>query len=170
MSRKEQVLLGGARCTGGLAIGRFKRGAYIAAVIFAAAQCILARADDDASPTASPSPAPSVTPAPALSGVPSPTPSAATPTTTPSAVPSVIPSKVKVFLVSPEESDQNFMCEGGRVQSVLAYAIAEHRIVSITFLDQSKNPIAEGVWSSAYGFRLTHRQNVKINVNLICGN
>jgi hypothetical protein len=169
MSRKEHISSARAGRAGGLLIQRFRRGAVAAAVIFTTAQCILARADDNASSTASPSPAPSVTPSPPPSGVPSPTPSA-TATTTPSGVPSVIPSKVKDFLISPEESDQDFMCESGRVQSVLAYAIAEHRIVSVTFLDQSKTPIAEGVWSSAYGFRLTHRQNVKINVSLICGN
>ena len=43
-------------------------------------------------------------------------------------------------------------------------------VVSITFVDQSKNPVPNGVWSSAYGFRLTHRQNVMINVAMICGN
>ena len=168
MSREEHILsdrIGRAGTADGLAIVRFKRGAVAAALIFTAAQCIVARADENASPPA----VPSVTPSEAPSGVASPSPSA-TPSTAPSGVPTVIPSRAKIFLISPEESDQDFMCESGRVQSVLAYAIAEHRIVSITFLDQSKTPIAEGVWSSAYGFRLTHRQNVKINVALICGN
>jgi hypothetical protein len=157
MSRKEHMWSDRAARGAGLPLGRFKRAAVAAAVILTAARCILAHADDNASPPAAPSPPPSTAPF----GGPSPT---------PSATPSVVPSKVKVFLIAPQESDQDFMCESGRVQSVLAYAIAEHRIVSVTFLDQSKNPIAEGVWSSAYGFRLTHRQNVKINVALICGN
>jgi len=168
MSREEHILsdrIGRAGTADGLAIVRFKRGAVAAALIFTAAQCIVARADENASPPA----VPSVTPSEAPSGVASPSPSA-TPSTAPSGVPSVIPSRAKIFLISPEESDQDFMCESGRVQSVLAYAIAEHRIVSITFLDQSKTPIAEGLWSGAYGFRLTHRQNVKINVAMICGN
>ncbi len=61
------------------------------------------------------------------------------------------------------------MCEAGRIQSVLATAIAEHRPVSITLLDPSKAPIPEGVWTSAYGFRLTHKQNVIIRIMMICG-
>jgi hypothetical protein len=79
-------------------------------------------------------------------------------------------SRVKVFLISPEESDQNFMCESGHVQSVRATAIAEHRVVSIIFLDQSGNPIPVGVWSSAYGFRLAHRQTIKVEAAMFCGN
>lgn len=80
------------------------------------------------------------------------------------------PSKVKVLLIEPEESDRDFMCEAGRVQSVLATALADHRVVSVVFLDQSKEPIPDGVWSSAYGFRLAHRQNIKVRAALICGN
>jgi hypothetical protein len=96
--------------------------------------------------------------------VPSPSQASPPPTPTPALV-----SKAKVFSISPEESDQIFMCEAGRVQSVLATAIAEHRPVSITLLDPSKAPIPEGVWTSAYGFRLTHKQNVIISVMMICG-
>jgi hypothetical protein len=169
MSRKEHMWSDRAGRGAGLPLGPFKRAAVAGAVILTAAQCIRAHADDNASPTTAPSPTPSIAPSSTPSGAASATPSAS-PSLAPSGVPSVVPSKVKVFLIAPEESDQDFMCESGRVQSVLAYAIAEHRIVSITFLDQSKNPIAEDVWSSAYGFRLTHRQNVKINVTLICGN
>jgi hypothetical protein len=154
MSRKEHMCSDRAGRGAGLPLGRFKRAAVAAAVILTAAQCLVAHADDNA-----------ITPSSPPSGA-----APATPSASPSLAPSEAPSKVKVFLIAPEESDQDFMCESGHVQSVLAYAIAEHRIVSITFLDQSKTPIAEGVWSSAYGFRLTHRQNVKINVTLICGN
>jgi hypothetical protein len=136
--------------------GRFRGGALAAAIVVMAAP-VLAGADDN-SPSSATRPT-------ASSTVPSETPSA-----TPSANLSVAPSRVKVFLISPEESDEVFMCEDGRIQSVLATAIAEHRLVSITFVDQSKNPVPNGVWSSAYGFRLTHRQNVMINVAMICGN
>jgi hypothetical protein len=154
MSRKEHMWSDRVGRGAGLPLGRFKRVAVAVAVILTAALCMAAHADDNA-----------ITPSSPPSGA-----ASATPSASPSLAPSEAPSKVKVFLIAPEESDQDFMCESGRVQSVLAYAIAEHRIVSITFLDQSKNPVAEGVWSSAYGFRLTHRQNVKINVTLICGN
>ncbi len=83
--------------------------------------------------------------------------------------PPTVASKVRVFVIPPEESDQKFMCESGRVQSVLAHAIAEHRIVSIVFLDQSGEPIPEGAWASAYGFRLLHRQSIKVEAAMICG-
>jgi hypothetical protein len=101
---------------------------------------------DDAAPPTSSQPSPSEpSPAPAL------------------------PSKAKVFLISPEQSQQDFMCEAGRLQSLLPSALAEHRMVSITLLDQTRNPIPDGVWTSAYGFRLTHKQSVLINVVMICG-
>ncbi len=90
------------------------------------------------------------------------------PTPTPAPT-SAFVSKARVFSISPEESEQVFMCEAGRIQSVLATAIAEHRPVSITLLDPSKTPLPEGVWTSAYGFRLTHKQNVIISVMMICG-
>ena len=78
-------------------------------------------------------------------------------------------SKVKIFVIDPEQSAQTFMCDGGEVQSVLATAVADHRVVSIVFVDQSKAPISSGAWSSAYGFRLAHHQSVKVQVAMICG-
>ena len=79
-------------------------------------------------------------------------------------------SKVKVFIVAPEQSAQVFMCESGQVQSVLATAVGDHRVVSIVFVDQTKAPITGSEWSSAYGFRLAHPQSIKVQVAMICGN
>jgi hypothetical protein len=103
---------------------------------------------------------------------PSPSQTEAGPTPAPTAGPtptSAFASKAKMFAISPEQSEQNFMCEDGRIESVLATAIAEHRPVSITLLDQSKGAIPDNVWTSAYGFRLTHKQNVIISIIMICG-
>jgi hypothetical protein len=112
----------------------------------------LANADDEV-----PQPSPSRTEA-------NPAPMPANPSPAPA-----VASKAKVFAISPEQSDHAFMCDGGRIQSVLATAIAEHRPVSITLLDQSKVAIPDNVWTSAYGFRLTHKQYVIISIIMICG-
>jgi len=61
------------------------------------------------------------------------------------------------------------MCESGHVESVLAFATAEHRIVSIIFVDKTGSAIPVDVWSEAFGFRLLHRQTVRIEATLICG-
>ncbi|MDE3177511.1 MAG: hypothetical protein KGM15_15530 [Pseudomonadota bacterium] len=79
-------------------------------------------------------------------------------------------SRVRVFQIAPEDSERNFMCESGHVESVLANALAEHRIVSIRYLDQAGNPIPPGAWTSAFGFRLAHRQIIKVEAAMICGN
>jgi len=78
-------------------------------------------------------------------------------------------SLTKIFVIEPEQSNQSFMCENGRIQSVLAFSIGEHRMVSIIFLDKTGAAIPEGVWSEAFGFRLLHRQTVKIEAEMICG-
>ena len=80
-----------------------------------------------------------------------------------------VPSKVKTFVIEPDQSDQTFMCESGRVESVQAFSVGEHRNVSIVFLDRNGAPIPAGVWSETFGFRLLHRQTVKIEAALICG-
>lgn len=77
--------------------------------------------------------------------------------------------QAKTFVIDPEDSNQVFMCENGHLQSVLATAIAEHRIVSVRLVDASKSPIPDDVWASPVGFRLEHGSNLKIRVILICG-
>lgn len=79
------------------------------------------------------------------------------------------PSLTKAFVIDPEQSDQTFNCESGRLQSVLAFAQGEHRIVSILYLDKTGAAIPAGVWSEAFGFRLLHRQTVKIETAMTCG-
>ena len=81
----------------------------------------------------------------------------------------ITPYRAKTFIIAPEDSNQVFMCEDGHVQSVLATAIAEHRIVSVRLVDSSKSPIPDDVWGAPAGFRLEHSSNVKIRVILICG-
>jgi len=80
-----------------------------------------------------------------------------------------LPAKVKTFVIEPDQSEQTFMCESGRVGSVAAFSVGEHRNVSIVFLDKNGAPLPTGVWSEAFGFRLLHRQTVKIEAALICG-
>ena len=88
---------------------------------------------------------------------------------TPSEAPTPGPSLTKTFVIDPEQSDQTFVCEAGHVQSVLAFAMGEHRMVSIVFVDRAGAAIPAGVWSEAFGFRLLHRQSVKIEAAMICG-
>lgn len=90
-------------------------------------------------------------------------------TPSPSPSPTFAPSLTRTFVIDPESSDQTFMCDSGRVQSVLAFATAEHRIVSIVFVDKSGVPIPADVWSEAFGFRLLHRQTVRIEAAMTCG-
>jgi hypothetical protein len=87
-----------------------------------------------------------------------------------SSEPLKFPSKVKTFVIEPDQSDQAFMCQTGRVQSVQVTAIAEHRIVSIVLVDQGGLAIPDGEWRSAFGFHLAHHQSVKINAIMFCGN
>jgi hypothetical protein len=82
---------------------------------------------------------------------------------------STSPYRAKTFVIAPENSNQVFMCEDGHVLSILATAIAEHRIVSVRLVDASQVPVPDDVWGSPAGFRLEHSSNVKIRVILICG-
>ena len=95
--------------------------------------------------------------------------SAQTPSASPTGEPAPGPSLTKTFVIDPEQSDQTFVCQSGRVQSVLAFAMGEHRMVSIVFVDRAGAAIPAGVWSEAFGFRLLHRQSVKIEAAMICG-
>lgn len=83
--------------------------------------------------------------------------------------PTPVASQVKMFVIEPDKSNEVFMCASGRIQSVLAFATAEHRVVSVIFLDMSGSPIPANVWSEAFGFRLFHTQTVRIEATMICG-
>jgi hypothetical protein len=87
-----------------------------------------------------------------------------------SSAPLEFPSKVKTFVIEPDQSDQTFMCQAGRVQSIQVTAIAEHRIVSVVLVDQGGVAIPNGEWRSAFGFHLAHHQSVKIDATMFCGN
>jgi hypothetical protein len=94
---------------------------------------------------------------------------AQTPSPSPSPSPSPGLSKMKTFVIEPAQSDQTFLCESGAVQSVLAFAVGEHRIVSVVYVDKAGALIAPDVWSEASGFRLLHPQTVKIEATMFCG-
>jgi len=81
--------------------------------------------------------------------------------------PDVSPA-AKQFTISPEDGDRSFMCERGYLQSVLASAVGEHRLVSIRLLDPSGAPIPDGTWGRPAGFRLDHKANVIVRVIMIC--
>jgi hypothetical protein len=85
-----------------------------------------------------------------------------------SATPLVV-TKAIDFTIEPERSEQTFMCESGRLRSVSAVAVGERRPVSILLVDAAKAPFAQGVWSEAFGFRLEHKQSLKVRVIMFCG-
>jgi hypothetical protein len=94
---------------------------------------------------------------------------AQTPAPSPSPSSSRGPSMTKTFVIEPAQSDQTFMCETGGVQSVLAFAVGEHRIVSLVYVDKAGASIPDNIWSEAFGFRLLHRQTFKIEAAMTCG-
>jgi hypothetical protein len=77
------------------------------------------------------------------------------------------PPQAKVFEISPDDRQEDFMCQAGLLESVLA--TAENRVVTVILLDQSKAPIAEGAWDSAAGFRLRRKPQTKVRVMMFCG-
>lgn len=94
---------------------------------------------------------------------------AETPAPTQSPVPAQtrVPSQAKVFFISPEDWQGQFMCPAGVLESVLA--TAENQVVTVFLLDQNKKPIADDAWASAAGFRLRRKQETKVRVIMVCG-
>ncbi len=80
-----------------------------------------------------------------------------------------IAPQTKTFVISPDDREQDFMCQAGYLESVLATATAENRVVSVILLDENKNPIPDGAWASASGFRLRRKWEVKVRVIMVCG-
>ena len=77
------------------------------------------------------------------------------------------PPQAKVFDISPDDREEDFMCQAGLLESVLA--TTENRVVTVILLDQNKAPIAEDAWSSAAGFRLRRKPQTKVRVMMFCG-
>jgi hypothetical protein len=80
-------------------------------------------------------------------------------------------AKARVFSVARDEQGKPVMCEAGFfIHSVLATATTDNGIVPVTLVDAKMNPIPEGVWTPASGFKVTNPPGAKVNVILICGN
>jgi hypothetical protein len=77
------------------------------------------------------------------------------------------PSQAKVFFISPDDPQEDFMCPAGVLESVLA--TTENRVVTVILLDPNKTPIAEDAWNPAAGFRLRRKPQTKVRVMMICG-
>jgi hypothetical protein len=77
-------------------------------------------------------------------------------------------NQARIFVIAPEDSGQAYMCPSGTIQSVAATATAESRPVTLVLLDHEGKPIPEETWAPAYGFRLNHRQQVKVRILIIC--
>lgn len=76
-------------------------------------------------------------------------------------------SQAKVFEISPDDRQEDFMCPAGGLQSVLA--TAENRVVTVILLDQNKTALAQDAWAAASGFRLRRKPQTKVRVMMICG-
>jgi hypothetical protein len=77
------------------------------------------------------------------------------------------PSQAKVFEISPDDPQEDFMCPAGALESVLA--TTENRVVTVILLDANKTPIAQDVWGAGAGFRLRRKPQTKVRVMMFCG-
>jgi hypothetical protein len=77
------------------------------------------------------------------------------------------PAQAKVFSISPDDPQEDFMCPAGVLESVLA--TTENRVVTIVLLNPNKTALAEDAWSAAAGFRLRRKPQTKVRVMMICG-
>jgi len=77
------------------------------------------------------------------------------------------PSQAKVFYISPDDPQEDFLCPAGVLESVLA--TTENRVVTVLLLDANKTPLAEDAWGAAAGFRLRRKPQTKVRVMMMCG-